>query len=160
MGSGTPATVALERAGVRFSLHSYEHDPRSQSYGLEAAAALGLDPMQVFKTLVVDCGAGKPPLAVAIVPVSGQLDLGRCAAALGVKKVAMATPAVVERVTGYVLGGVSPLGQKTTLPTVIDETAQLWDTVYVSAGRRGLDLGLDPTDLARLTNATFADIAK
>jgi len=161
MSGGTPATVALDQAGVSYTLHSYEHDPRSQSYGLEAARALGLEPLQVFKTLVVDSGGtGRPHLAVAVVPVSSQLDLGNCAAALGVKRVALADPVVAGRSTGYVLGGISPLGQKNPLPTVIDETAQLWDAIYVSAGKRGLSVGLDPADLGRLTSATFADIAR
>jgi Cys-tRNA(Pro)/Cys-tRNA(Cys) deacylase len=158
--NATPATMVLTRENVRFSLHGYDHDPRRASYGLEAAAALGLDAAQVFKTLVVDSGTAKPVLAVAVVPVSGHLDLGRCAQALGVKRVVMADKSVVERATGYVVGGVSPLGQRGALPTVIDETAQLWDTIYVSAGRRGLDLGIDPADLARLTGARFADIAR
>jgi Cys-tRNA(Pro)/Cys-tRNA(Cys) deacylase len=160
VSGGTPATVTLTRAGIAFTLHAYDHDPRATPYGLEAADALGLDPDRVFKTLVVDSGATKPVLAVAVVPVSGQLDLGHCAAALGVKRVVMADKTLVQRTTGYVLGGVSPLGQRTVLPTVIDETAQLWETIYVSAGKRGLDLGIAPTDLAAVTNATFADIAR
>jgi len=160
VSGGTPATVALAKAGVGFELHSYTHDPRSKSYGLEAASALGVDPLRVFKTLVVDCGGAKPGLAVAVVPVASQLDLGRCAAALRVKRVGLADPAAVERSTGYVLGGVSPLGQKTALPTVIDESAELWDTIYVSAGKRGLDVELSPSDLARLTGAILADIAR
>ncbi|MBM6405794.1 Cys-tRNA(Pro) deacylase [Phycicoccus sp. CSK15P-2] len=155
--SGTPATIALTSAGVEFTQHPYEHDPTAPSYGLEAAEVLGQPPEQVFKTLLVDTGTG---LAVAVVPVSGSLDLKATAAALGVKKVAMADPAAAERVTGYVVGGISPVGQKRTLPTVVDESAELFDVVFVSGGRRGLDLGVSPADLVRLTGATIADIAR
>lgn len=158
--SATPATVALERAGVRHVLHVYDHDPASTSYGEEAAEALGIDPLRIFKTLVVDIGAGRPELAVAVVPVAGQLSLKHAAAALGCKRVAMADRALVARSTGYVLGGVYPLGQKVALPTVIDETALVWETVLVSAGRRGLQVELAPGDLAPLTGARFADIAR
>ncbi|MBM6399651.1 Cys-tRNA(Pro) deacylase [Phycicoccus sonneratiae] len=155
--SGTPATVALTAAGVAFSQHPYEHDPAAPSYGLEAAVVLGLPAEQVFKTLLVDTGSG---LAVGVVPVSGQLDLKAMAGALGVKRVTMADPAAAERSTGYVVGGISPVGQKRALPTVVDESAELYDTVYVSGGRRGLDLGLSPADLVRLTGATVADVAR
>jgi Cys-tRNA(Pro)/Cys-tRNA(Cys) deacylase len=155
--SGTPATVALTAAGVAFSQHSYEHDPAAASYGLEAAHALGLPEEQVFKTLVVDTGAG---LAVAVVPVAGSLDLKAMAAALAVKRVTMADPRVAQRSSGYVLGGISPLGQRRALPTVVDESAELFDVVYVSGGRRGLDLGLSPADLVRVTGASVADVAR
>ncbi len=155
--SGTPATVALTAAGVPFSQHPYEHAPDAASFGLEAAEVLGLPAEQVFKTLLVDTGAG---LAVGIVPVSGQLDLKAMAAALGVKRVVMADPAAAERSTGYVVGGISPIGQKRALPTVLDESAELFDVVYVSGGRRGLDLGLSPADLARVTGASVADIGR
>jgi Cys-tRNA(Pro)/Cys-tRNA(Cys) deacylase len=155
--SGTPATVALTAAGVSFTQHTYEHDPAARSFGLEAAEVLGLPPEQVFKTLLVDTGAG---LAVAVVPVAGQLDLKTMAAALGVKRVSMADPAAAQRSSGYVLGGISPIGQKRTLPTVVDESAELFDVVYVSGGRRGLDLGLSPTDLVRVTGAVVADIGR
>ncbi len=160
MAGGTPATAALTLAGVGFVLHPYDHDPDSTHYGDEAVAALGLDPLRVFKTLVIDLGATRPELAVAVVPVAGQLSLKHAAAALGAKKAAMADRALVARTTGYVLGGVSPLGQRTQLPTVIDETAQLWDTIFVSAGKRGLQVELSPDDLAHLTGAAFADIAR
>ncbi|MCB0912122.1 MAG: Cys-tRNA(Pro) deacylase [Propionibacteriaceae bacterium] len=160
MAGGTPATDALTRAGVAFELHPYDHDPDSTNYGDEAADALGVDPLRIFKTLVVDVGTTRPELAVAVVPVAGQLSLKHAAAALGAKKAAMADKALVARSTGYVLGGVSPLGQRTPLPTVIDETAQLWDTVYVSAGKRGLQVELSPDDLAAVTGASFADIAR
>jgi Cys-tRNA(Pro)/Cys-tRNA(Cys) deacylase len=153
---GTPATVALQAAGIPFTEHAYSHDPANTNFGLEAATALGLDPDRVFKTLLADVD-GK--LVVAIVPVTGKLDLKRLAATVGGKRAAMADPAVAERKTGYVVGGISPIGQKTAHPTVIDETAELWDTVYVSGGRRGLDLELAPADLVRATGATLADIA-
>ncbi len=160
MAGGTPATEALSRAGVEFVLHAYDHDPDSTDYGNEAAEALGIDPLRIFKTLVVDLGSTRPELAVAVVPVAGMLSLKHAATALGAKKAAMADKALVARSTGYVLGGVSPLGQRTPLPTVIDETAQLWDTIYVSAGKRGLQVELAADDLARVTGATFADIAR
>ncbi|WP_404348172.1 Cys-tRNA(Pro) deacylase [Phycicoccus jejuensis] len=155
--SGTPATVALTAAGVAFTQHAYAHDPAAPSYGLEAAHVLGLPAEQVFKTLLVDTGAG---LAVGVVPVAGQLDLKAMASALGVKRVTMADPAAAERSTGYVVGGISPVGQKRALPTVVDESAELFDVVYVSGGRRGLDLGLAPADLVRVTGATLADIGR
>ena len=154
---GTPATVALERAGITFTLHSYEHDPAASSYGLEAAQALGLDPAAVFKTLLADVDG---TLAVGIVPVTGQLDLKALAAALGGKRATMAEPSAAERVTGYVVGGISPIGQKKRLPTVLDASALELPTVYVSGGRRGLDLGLDPHDLVRLLGAQVAPIGR
>jgi Cys-tRNA(Pro)/Cys-tRNA(Cys) deacylase len=155
--SGTPATVALHTAGIAFSQHPYEHDPSARSFGLEAAEVLGLPPEQVFKTLVVDTGDG---LAVAVVPVAGSLDLKAMAAALGVKRVTMADPGAAQRSSGYVLGGISPVGQRRALPTVVDESAELFDVVYVSGGRRGLDLGLSPADLVRVTRAVVADVAR
>jgi Cys-tRNA(Pro)/Cys-tRNA(Cys) deacylase len=154
--SGTPATVALRAAGIPFTEHAYAHDPANTNFGLEAANALGLEPDRVFKTLLADVDGR---LVVGIVPVTGKLDLKRLAAAVGGKRATMADPAVAERRTGYVVGGISPIGQKTAHPTVIDETAELWDTVYVSGGRRGLDLELAPADLVRATDATLADIA-
>jgi Cys-tRNA(Pro)/Cys-tRNA(Cys) deacylase len=155
--AGTPATVALTRAGVPFTTHPYDHDPSAASYGLEAAELLGLDPAQVFKTLFVEVDGR---LTVGIVPVSRQLDLKAVAAAAGGKRATMADPAVAERATGYVVGGISPLGQKRAHPTVLDESAVTFDVVYVSGGRRGLDIGLSPVDLARLTTATTAAIAR
>jgi len=154
---GTPATVALTRAGVAFTEHAYEHDPAAPSYGLEAAEVLGLDPARVFKTLLASVDGR---LVVAIVPVSGQLDLKAVAAAVGGKRAVMADPAAAERATGYVVGGISPVGQKRSHPTVLDESAQAFDTVYVSAGRRGLDLGIAPADLVRVTGATVARIRR
>lgn len=156
-GGGTPATVALERAGARFETHSYEHDPSHPSYGLEAAEALGVDPARVFKTLVVSVDGR---LAVGVVPVSATLDLKRMAAALGGKKAEMADQREAERKTGYVAGGISPIGQKTALPTVIDDSASGWETVNVSGGRRGFEIELPPTLLATLTSATFAPISR
>ncbi|GAA1641916.1 Cys-tRNA(Pro) deacylase [Kribbella alba] len=156
-GQGTPATVALTKAGLPFTTHAYEHDPAAKSYGLEAAEALGLQAAQVFKTLLVEVD-GK--LAVGVVPVDKQLDLKAVAAALSGKKAAMADPAAAERITGYVVGGISPIGQKRQLPTVVDSTATDHDTVYVSGGRRGLDLGLSPTDLISITTARTAPIAR
>jgi Cys-tRNA(Pro)/Cys-tRNA(Cys) deacylase len=155
--AGTPATVALTKAAVPYTVHTYEHDPAAASYGLEAAAALGLEPGQVFKTLLVDAD-GK--LSVGIVPVDRQLDLKAVAAALGAKKATMADPAAAERVTGYVVGGISPIGQKRALPTVLDDSALAYDQVYVSGGRRGLDLGLAPADLVTTTQARTAAIAR
>ena len=154
---GTPATVTLTAAGVAFSVHTYDHDPAARSFGMEAVEALGLPADQMFKTLLVDTGAG---LAVGVVPVSGQLDLKAMAQALGVKKVEMADPRIAERTTGYVVGGISPIGQKRSLPTVLDETAELFDVVYVSGGRRGLDIGVAPADLVRVTGAKVADISR
>ncbi|PKQ32710.1 MAG: Cys-tRNA(Pro) deacylase [Actinobacteria bacterium HGW-Actinobacteria-2] len=158
--AATPATAVLDAAGVSYRLHSYDHDPANTNYGAEASAALGIDPDQMFKTLVIDIGATRSELAVAVVPVSGQLGLKQFAAELGAKRAALAEAGLVTRTTGYILGGVSPLGQKVALPTLIDETAELWDTIFVSAGRRGMDIELAPADLARLTGARFADLAR
>jgi Cys-tRNA(Pro)/Cys-tRNA(Cys) deacylase len=153
----TPATVALERAGVRFTLHAYDHDPAAASYGLEAAEQLGLAPAAVFKTLVAEV---EGRLVVGIVPVSGQLDLKALAAAVGGKRASMADPTAAERTTGYVVGGISPIGQRRPLPTVIDSSALELPTVYVSGGRRGLDLGVAPQDLVALLDATVAPIGR
>jgi Cys-tRNA(Pro)/Cys-tRNA(Cys) deacylase len=155
--AGTPATVALTRAGVDFTTHPYEHDPAAASYGMEAAERLGLRPEQVFKTLFVEVDGR---LVVGIVPVSRQLDLKALAAAVDGKKATMADPAAAERATGYVVGGISPLGQKRAHPTVLDEAALGFETVYVSGGRRGLDIGLAPADLVTMTQATTAAIAR
>ena len=154
--TGTPATVALRAAGIVFTEHAYAHDPANTNFGLEAATALGLDPDRVFKTLLADVDGH---LVVAIVPVTGKLDLKGLASALHGKRAAMADPALAERRTGYVVGGISPIGQKTAHPTVLDETAELWDTVYVSGGRRGFDIELTPADLVLATGAVLADIA-
>lgn len=154
---GTPATVALTKAGIDFTLHEYEHDPRAQSFGLEAAEALGLDPVRVFKTLMATVDGG---LTVGIVPVSGQLDLKALARAVGGSKAAMAEVAAAERATGYVAGGISPIGQRRAHPTVVDESALGFDTVYVSAGRRGLDLEIAPSALVVATSAAVAAISR
>ena len=141
-------------------MHDYEHDPNAGSYGLEAAAALGVDEARVFKTLLVSLQGGTAPLAVGIVPVESQLDLKAFAAVAGAKKASMADPKQAERVTGYVVGGISPLGQKKSLPTIIDTSATEFDTVYVSAGRRGLEIELAPNDLQALCTATLANIKR
>ncbi|TDQ03532.1 MULTISPECIES: Cys-tRNA(Pro) deacylase [unclassified Leifsonia] len=155
--AGTPATVALTAAGLPFTAHPYEHDPAAPSFGLEAAEALGVEPDRVFKTLLADTDLG---LVVGVVPVTGMLDLKALAAAVGAKRATMADPAVAERRTGYVVGGISPIGQKTRHTTVVDETAQLFDTVFVSGGKRGFDVELSPADLLRATDGTFGAIAK
>lgn len=154
---GTPATVALTAAGTAYTVHAYEHDPASASYGDEAARALGVGPDRVFKTLVADVDG---ELTVAVVPVAGQLDLKALASAVGGKRAAMADPAAAERTTGYVRGGISPLGQRKRLRTVLDASAADHATICVSAGRRGLEVELAPTDLASLTAATLAPIAR
>jgi Cys-tRNA(Pro)/Cys-tRNA(Cys) deacylase len=154
----TPATLALDRAGVEYRLRPYEHDPRTAGYGLEAAAALGVDPGRVFKTLVASLdpstGSGRHDrLVVAVVPVAGQLDLKALARVLGGTRAVMAEVAAAERATGYVAGGISPIGQKRRHPTVLDATALDHATILVSAGRRGLDLELAPADLVSITEA-------
>ncbi|MGK4583796.1 Cys-tRNA(Pro) deacylase [Kitasatospora sp. HPMI-4] len=156
-GQGTPATVALEAAGVAFTVHAYAHDPAAASYGGEAAEALGVDGSRVFKTLVAEVDG---TLTVGVVPVLGQLDLKALAAAVGGKRAAMADPAAAERSSGYVRGGISPLGQRRPLRTVLDSSALDHPTVYVSAGRRGLEVELSPADLAALTNARTAPISR
>ncbi|MER6095502.1 Cys-tRNA(Pro) deacylase [Streptomyces sp. NPDC001728] len=154
---GTPATVALTAAGTPFTLHAYEHDPASPSYGEEAAEALGVSPDRVFKTLVADVDG---ELTVAVVPVAGQLDLKALASAVGGKRAAMADPAAAERTTGYVRGGISPLGQRRRLRTVLDASASDHASICVSAGRRGLEVELSPADLAALTSAVVAPIGR
>ncbi|QEO15766.1 Cys-tRNA(Pro) deacylase [Agromyces intestinalis] len=155
--AGTPATVALQRAGIAFVPRAYEHDPRATAYGLEAAEKLGIEPERVFKTLLVAVDDG---LAVGIVPVAEQLDLKALAGAVGGKRAELADPAVAERKTGYVVGGISPIGQKTALPTVLDESAILCETILVSGGRRGFDLELAPDDLLTVTGGRYAPIAR
>jgi Cys-tRNA(Pro)/Cys-tRNA(Cys) deacylase len=154
-GQGTPATALLVRQKVAHIVHEYPHDPRAGSYGVEAATALGIDPARCFKTLVAEVDGA---LAVAVVPVSGALDVKALAAALGGKRGAMADPTLAERTTGYVRGGISPLGQRKRLPTVLDVSAVDQPTIFVSAGRRGLDVELAPADLIRLTGARVAPI--
>tara|TARA_Y100001949_G_scaffold175285_1_gene184741 strand:+ start:1124 stop:1597 length:474 start_codon:yes stop_codon:yes gene_type:complete len=154
----TPAITALKRQKLTFDVLEYQHDPNAPSYGEEAADALGLDPSQVFKTLLVSLSGHKSQLAVAVVPVTNQLNLKSIARALGAKKAAMADAAVAEKTTGYIVGGISPIGQKKALPTVIDASAEALDKMHVSAGRRGLEVALAPSDLARVTRASFFDI--
>ncbi|HEX6445958.1 MAG TPA: Cys-tRNA(Pro) deacylase [Streptosporangiales bacterium] len=167
-GAGTPATVAAKRAKIAFTLHSYDHDPAAASYGLEAATALGLPPERVFKTLVASVdgihsatpGIPAGTLAVAVVPVASSLDLKALAATAGGKRAAMADQRDAERATGYVAGGISPLGQKRRLPTYLDASAETFETIHVSAGRRGLEIELAPSDLLRLTSGTLAPLAR
>ncbi|MCR4512274.1 Cys-tRNA(Pro) deacylase [Aeromicrobium sp. 50.2.37] len=153
----TPALAAVRRAGVEHRVHRYEHDPRATSYGLEAADALGVEPARIFKTLLADVDG---ELAVGVVPVTAQLDLKALAATLGNKRAQMADPQRAEKATGYVLGGISPLGQRRRLRTAIDASVLDWDTVHVSAGRRGLEVELAPADLVRLTAATLGPLAR
>ncbi|WP_438864052.1 Cys-tRNA(Pro) deacylase [Neptunicella sp.] len=152
----TPAINAANKAKIRYHIHEYQHDPDNQAFGLEAVEKLNLNAAQVFKTLVAQLDNGK--LAVAVVPVSDKLNLKQFAKACGVKKAAMADKADVQRSTGYVLGGVSPLGQKKSLLTIIDHSATHFEHIFVSAGKRGLEIALSANDLGRLTNGQFANI--
>ncbi|MFJ9314698.1 Cys-tRNA(Pro) deacylase [Pimelobacter simplex] len=154
---GTPATSALTAAGVAFTVHEYAHDARAASYGEEAAEAMNIDPARVFKTLFADVDGA---LVVGVVPVAGQLDLKALARAVGGRKAAMADPRAAERATGYVVGGISPLGQRKAHPTVVDASALAHPTVYVSAGKRGMEVELSPAELVRMTGARVAEIRK
>jgi Cys-tRNA(Pro)/Cys-tRNA(Cys) deacylase len=154
-GRGTPATIALERAGIVFTRHEYAHDRRPESYALEASQALGVPPERVFKTLVAEVDG---TLVVGVVPAAGQLDLKALAAASGGKKAAMAQVSAAERATGYVTGGISPVGQRKRLPVVLDASALDYATVFCSGGRRGLEIELAPADLVRAAAATVARI--
>lgn len=154
---GTPATSALTAAGVAFTVHEYTHDARAESYGLEAAEAMGIDPGRVFKTLFADLDGA---LVVGVVPVAGQLDLKALARALDGRKAVMADPKAAERATGYVVGGISPLGQRRAHPTVVDASALDHETIFVSAGRRGLEVELSPAELVRLTAARVAALRR
>ena len=156
MSGGTPATVALDRAKVSYQLHPYQHDSRADSYGDEAAGALGVDGRRIFKTLIATVDGH---LVCAVVPVAGRLNLKALAAAVGGRKADLADPAQAQRATGYVLGGISPLGHRRPVPVLIDSSAQDHPTVYVSAGRRGLQLELAPADLIALAKAKLAVIA-
>ena len=156
-GRGTTATIALERAKIAFTLHEYEHDPRAGCYGIEASEALGVPPDRVFKTLVAAVDGGT--LAVGVVPVHRTLDLKALAAAVGGKKAVLAEVAAAERATGYVAGGISPLGQKKRLPVVLDASALALGTLLCSAGRRGLEIEITPTDLVKAVGAKVAAIA-
>lgn len=154
----TPGISQAKNAGIDFRIHEYEHDPSAASYGREAAQKLNTQAERIFKTLVVQLD--NKELAVGVVPVEKHLNLKAVAAALKAKRAEMADMALAERTTGYLAGGISPLGQKKKLRTVIDASAEPHATVFVSAGRRGLEIELKPVDLARLTNASFADIAR
>ncbi len=154
----TPGINVAKKAGITHTVHEYAHDPASESYGHEAAEKLGIAEERVFKTLVVSLDGHE--LAVGVVPVSSMLSMKQTAKAAGAKKAAMAAPAEAERATGYLLGGVSPLGQKKRLRTFIDDSAANFPTVFVSAGRRGLEIELSPHDLKTLTGASFAGIAQ
>jgi Cys-tRNA(Pro)/Cys-tRNA(Cys) deacylase len=154
-GTATPATTRLDKAGVPYRVHAYTHGARA-AYGPEAAEALGIEPGRVFKTLVADVDGA---LTVAIVPVAAKLDLKALAAAVGGKRAKMAEITAAERATGYVAGGISPLGQRKRLPTVLDTSAEAFETLFCSAGRRGLEIELAPADLARLTGALLAPVS-
>jgi len=156
VAKGTPATLLLTREKVPFTLHTYDVDPHQASYGEAVAEAIGAPPERVFKTLVATVDGR---LAVGVVPVAGTLDLKALAAALGGKRAAMAEPVAAERATGYVTGGISPFGQRTHLPLVVDASALGLETMFVSAGKRGLQLEVSPTDLVHLTGAAVAPIA-
>jgi Cys-tRNA(Pro)/Cys-tRNA(Cys) deacylase len=156
----TPAIQAARRAGVIHSVHQYDHDPHTAAYGLEAAEKLGVSPQRVFKTLLVSLDGDARRLAVAVVPVAGQLDLKAMARACRAKKAALAEPAQAERSTGYLIGGISPLGQKRLLPTIVDVSANAFPSVFVSAGRRGLEIELAPEDLLRLSGGRSQPIAR
>lgn len=156
-GGATPATTALTAAGVTFTVHEYAHDARATSYGTETAEAMGIDASRVFKTLLADVDGA---LVVGVVPVTGQLDLKALARTVEGRKAVMADPRAAERATGYVVGGISPLGQRKAHPTVVDESALEHDTVFVSAGRRGMEVELSPAELVRLTGARVGGIRK
>lgn len=153
----TPATVALTKMGVPFTPRSYVHDPSERDFGAEAARALGVDERRVFKTLLAEIDGA---LVVAVVPVAGKLDLKALAGAVGGKRAQMADPRIAERKTGYVVGGISPVGQRTRLPTVIDASAREFETVLISGGRRGFDLEIAPDDLRRAVAAEYAEIGR
>ena len=151
----TPACKVLKSSAIEFSIHEYEHDVHAKSFGLEAAQKLNLDVREVFKTLLV---TDSKNFYVVVLPVAHQLSLKKIAAAVGAKKLQMAEPKDAERLTGYLVGGISPIGQKKRLKTVIDQSAELLNKIYISGGKRGLDIGIKPQDLIRVLNAQFADV--
>ncbi|MGF1726249.1 Cys-tRNA(Pro) deacylase [Photobacterium nomapromontoriensis] len=156
----TPAIDLAKKKKVPHTIHQYQHDPAHTNFGLEAAEALGQDPQRIFKTLLFSLNGDPKKLAVAIVPVIGLLDLKAAAKAAGGKKADMADPHIAEKTTGYIVGGISPLGQKKQLPTFLDSSAQKFETICVSAGRRGLEIELAPKDLLDLTSGQFSHLAK
>ena len=156
----TPAIETAKKANIAFRVHEYRHDPTAKSYGEEAADLLGVSHDQVFKTLIAATDGVPTQLAVAVIPVDKRLDLKTLAAAMGVKRMAMANEAEAERATGYVVGGISPLGQRKRLPLLMDESALAYETIYVSAGKRGLEIELAPSDLLGLSNGKTAPIAR
>ena len=159
-GAATPATAVLKRAKVAHIVHEYDHVPSNHHFGEETVEAMGVDPRRTFKTLVAELTGGPEPTVCGVVPGSGQLDLEALAQAAGAKKAVMADPADAERITGYVVGGISPLGQKRQLPVYIDSSALEFDTMLVSGGRRGFTVELAAGDLAGVLHATFADIGR
>ncbi len=156
----TPAINIARKARIAHTIHEYDHDPSCQAFGEEAVMALGVEAERVFKTLLVSLNGDPKKLAVCVVPVAMMLDLKACAKALSAKKAELADPAIAERTTGYVVGGISPLGQKRQLPTVIDASAKNFTTIHVSAGKRGLEIELSADDLSRLTNGHLSIIAR